>query len=123
MVECKDCIHYGICQAYVDPNEDFAEVGGCDCFKPKNIFYKIGYYIGLGIGFVKKLIKERREQQITVPKSSLRNCPYCGSKPIYRGCSYGHHIACENQQCPIQPETFWYGYFELAEEAWNIRAN
>ena len=29
---CKDCIHYGICDPYVAPNESFPEVGGCKCF-------------------------------------------------------------------------------------------
>ena len=33
MAQCKDCIHYEICDEYVSPNESFPEVAGCKCFK------------------------------------------------------------------------------------------
>jgi hypothetical protein len=62
MAKCGDCIHYEKCKPYVDKEESFPEVGGCDAFK-KNTAYKIGYYIGFGIGLVKKFIIERREKR------------------------------------------------------------
>lgn len=34
MVECKDCIHYCVCDRYTAPNESYPEVGGCKLFKP-----------------------------------------------------------------------------------------
>lgn len=36
MTECKDCIHYEVCEPHTSPNESFPEVGGCKCFKGKN---------------------------------------------------------------------------------------
>jgi NAD-dependent SIR2 family protein deacetylase len=55
--------------------------------------------------------------------NELKPCPYCGSKPVTHDFYMrGHKIACENLQCPIRPETIWYGYFDLAEKAWNTRA-
>ena len=33
MAQCKDCIHYEICDEYVSPCESFPETDGCKCFK------------------------------------------------------------------------------------------
>ena len=35
MAQCKDCIHYEICDEYVSPCESFPEVDGCKCFLNK----------------------------------------------------------------------------------------
>lgn len=36
MNKCGDCIHYDICQPYVEKDESFPEIkGGCRCFKNK----------------------------------------------------------------------------------------
>ena len=34
MAECKDCIHFCVCDRYTAPNESYPEVGGCKLFKP-----------------------------------------------------------------------------------------
>lgn len=33
MAECKDCIHFCVCDRYTAPNESYPEVGGCKLFK------------------------------------------------------------------------------------------
>ena len=33
MAQCKDCIHYEICDEYVSPCESFPKTDGCKCFK------------------------------------------------------------------------------------------
>ena len=38
MARCGDCIHYKICEHYVSQNESFPEVGGCKCFKRKDLY-------------------------------------------------------------------------------------
>ncbi len=35
MTKCGDCLHYPTCKDYVDENECFPEVGGCEAFKNK----------------------------------------------------------------------------------------
>lgn len=41
MNKCGDCIHYDICQPYVEKDESFPEIkGGCRCFKNKADFNK-----------------------------------------------------------------------------------
>lgn len=85
--------------------------------------YKIGYYIGFCIGFIKNLINERREKRKTKIPVEVHPCPFCGSKPFYREFLFrGHRIWCDNPACPIKPETMDYGTFELAEKAWDARA-
>lgn len=33
MAQCKDCIHYCVCDRYTAPNESYPEVGGCKLFR------------------------------------------------------------------------------------------
>lgn len=37
MTRCGDCIRYSECKEYVDENECFPEVGGCEAFKSKDV--------------------------------------------------------------------------------------
>lgn len=57
----------------------------------------------------------------------LRPCPFCGGAASY---VYGdmntslHHIECYNEDCKIQPGTYYFEWDEKDEyiEAWNKRA-
>lgn len=41
MTKCGDCIHFPTCKKYVDENECFPEVGGCEAFKNKADFVEV----------------------------------------------------------------------------------
>jgi hypothetical protein len=41
MTKCGDCILYPKCKEYVDENESFPEVGGCEAFIPADYEYQI----------------------------------------------------------------------------------
>ena len=63
------------------------------------------------------------EPKPKIPPIELQPCPFCGSKPIYtENYMMGHKIDCENPDCRIKPETIWCGSLDLAEKAWNTRA-
>ena len=41
MAKCGDCVHFGVCEPYTEPNECFPEVGGCPAFKSKTDFVHV----------------------------------------------------------------------------------
>jgi hypothetical protein len=46
MSSCKECVHYEVCEPHTEPNEDYAEVGGCPLFKPKSRFVELPCEVG-----------------------------------------------------------------------------
>lgn len=41
MNKCGDCLYYPACKSYVDADESFPEVDGCECFKNKADFVEV----------------------------------------------------------------------------------
>lgn len=42
MAKCGDCLYFGFCKKYVDPEETFPEIdGGCHVFKNKDAFVEV----------------------------------------------------------------------------------
>jgi len=41
MAKCGDCLHFGFCKKYVDPEETFPEVGGCPTFENKDNYVEV----------------------------------------------------------------------------------
>lgn len=41
MAKCGDCLYFGFCKKYIDPEETFPEVGGCHTFKSKDAFVEV----------------------------------------------------------------------------------
>lgn len=75
MKQCKDCIHYEICDPYVSPAESFPEVkGGCKCFKPikgNGLVLKINSAMGY---FPREFIVEAIKTHIEVTR--CKDCKY-----------------------------------------------
>lgn len=41
MAKCGDCLYFGFCKKYIDPEETFPEIGGCHTFKSKDAFVEV----------------------------------------------------------------------------------
>ena len=41
MAKCGDCLYFGFCKKYIDPEETFPEIGGCTYFKNKDAFVEV----------------------------------------------------------------------------------
>lgn len=41
MAKCGDCLYFGCCSKYVDPEETFPEIGGCHRFENKAEYVKV----------------------------------------------------------------------------------
>lgn len=55
MKKCGNCMHYEVCEKYVEPNESFPEFkGGCPAFTDKDLFIKIPCKIGTPVFIVNK---------------------------------------------------------------------
>jgi hypothetical protein len=74
MAECKDCIHYVVCDPYTEDNEDFAEVGGCTAFKNKADFVEVRH------GYWKDTIEELGYHDVCVAE-----CSVCGESWVLDG--------------------------------------
>jgi hypothetical protein len=58
MSSCKECVHYEVCEPHTEPNEDYAEVGGCPLFKPKSRFVELPCEVGQRVWFVNSVTDE-----------------------------------------------------------------
>ena len=86
MAQCKDCIHYEICDEYVSPCESFPEVDGCKCFTnkadvvPKSEYEQLKHKYELAVaeretnvkGFTEELAKAKSE--VEQLKRNLEQC-------------------------------------------------
>lgn len=55
MKRCGNCIHYDVCDKYVEASESFPEMkGGCGAFKDKALFVKLPCKIGTPVFIVNK---------------------------------------------------------------------
>ena len=75
MAKCGDCLYFGFCKKYIDPEETFPEVGGCHTFKSKDAFVEV--------------VHGRWLEGKTLEKCSIcgkkgfpdwKYCPNCGAK-------------------------------------------
>lgn len=41
MAKCGDCLYFGFCEKYIEPEETFPEIGGCHTFKSKDAFVEV----------------------------------------------------------------------------------
>lgn len=86
MNQCKDCIHYEVCDRYTAPNETYPEVGGCRCFKPKSRFIKLPCAVGDTLFVLWSLTKSHKKSVYPVKAYALR---YDDKKNNMRVCVEG----------------------------------
>ena len=85
MAKCGDCLYFGFCKKYVDPEETFPEIdGGCHVFKNKDAFVEV-------VRCKACIELDRTERFDHLLSGTVRfYCPYSnGYVPLNHFCSYG----------------------------------
>lgn len=90
MAECKDCIHFCVCDRYTAPNESYPEVGGCKLFKSAADVVEVvhGEWNDNIIGFCNVCMECWAIVERTAIKNKsgeLNYCPNCGARMKRKG--------------------------------------
>lgn len=86
MTKCGDCIYYSACKSYVDENECFPEVGGCEAFKNKADFVEVKHGKWQLGRRGRKIVCSKCETAVPFKKDKYHiawysdYCPNCGAK-------------------------------------------